>query len=367
MDTANLIKQLCAVNAMPGYENRASSEILRFFEPASDKAWIDPFYNVIGYKKGLAENPKKVMITAHYDQIGLVVSGYEKNGFLRVSNLGGIDTKALLASEVTVHGKEDLYGIIGAKPPHLLTEKEMKRNVKLTELFIDTGLSDDELKEKVTVGDPISILSPVVTTEDGCIAGRSLDNRAGVAALILILEHLQDLKHDNDIYVVATVQEETALLGAITSSYGLRPDVAVVIDVCHGDMPDADKAQCFPLGKGVPVGIGPSFHRAETKLLLGVAKKERIPVQRCIEPGNPGTEAWAIQVSRTGVATLEISIPLRYMHTGVELLSLQDVEMAATLTAKYTAGEAGSAGCCENRDQGGRTAGEQDDNTGRMQ
>lgn len=347
MDTAGLVKSLCAVNAMTGFENKACEAIRNLFEPVCDKAWVDSFFNVIGFKKGTGENPKKVMITAHYDQIGMVVTGYEKNGFLRVSNLGGIDTKALLASEVTVHGREELYGIIGAKPPHLLTAQETQKSMKITELFIDTGLPDDELKEKVTPGDPVSILSSVITMENGCIAGRSLDNRAGVAALVLILEQLQGMKHENDIYVAATVQEETELVGAITGAWAVNPDIAVVIDVCHGDMPEADKNQTYPLGKGVPVGIGPAFHRGETKVLQDVAKQERIPVQLCIEPGDPGTEAWAIQVSHTGIPTLEACIPLRYMHTGIELLLLRDIEMTATLVARYSASRAGEAIGCE--------------------
>lgn len=336
MDTVTLVGKLCRINALTGWENAACNEIQGFFEPLCDESWVDPFFNVIGLKKGASENPKKVMITAHYDQIGLIVSGFEKDGFLRVSGLGGIDTKALLASEVTVHGKEDLFGVIGAKPPHLMTEKDINKNVKISELFIDTGLPDDVLKTKVSVGDPVSLVSPVIEMKDGFIAGKSLDNRAGVAALVLILQELKTLKHENDIYVVATVQEETGLLGAISSSHSLEPDVAIVIDVCHGDMPEADKAQCFPLGKGVPVGIGPAFHREKTKALLELAKKERIPTQLCVEPGDPGTEAWAIQVSRLGIATLELSIPLRYMHTGAEVVLARDIEMAAVLAAKYS-------------------------------
>lgn len=347
-NTAELLTQLCGINAMTGFESKASKEIVKFFEPFCDKAWVDPFFNVIGYKRGMSENPKKVMITAHYDQIGMIVSGYEENGFLRISNLGGIDAKALLASEVTVHGKEELFGVIGAKPPHLLTEKETKKNVKINELFIDTGLPSSVLKEKVSIGDPVSIRSPLIPMENDCIAGRSLDNRAGTAALAIILEQLQNVKHDNDVYVIATVQEETGLLGAVTSAYGLNPDIAIVIDVGHGDMPDADKSQCFPLGKGVPIGIGPAYHRRETKALLGTAKRERIPTQLSVESGNPGTEAWAIQISRTGIATLEVSIPLRYMHTGVELICLKDLEMAATLVAKYAAGAVGET-CSQER------------------
>mgnify|MGYP000846020755 CR=1 FL=1 len=341
MDTEKLITQLCDINALTGNEEKASEKLLSFFEPLCDKAWVDPFFNVIGFKKGDSKEPKKVMITAHYDQIGMLVAGYEKNGFLSVSNLGGIDTKALLASCVTIHGKEDILGVIGAKPPHLLSKEETKKNLKITELFIDTGLSDDMIKEKVAIGAPVSILSPTVQMENGCLSGRNLDNRCGVAALVLILEQLQSMKHDNDIYVIATVQEETSALGAMTTAYSLEPDVAVVIDVTHGDMPDAEKSKCFPLGKGVPVGIGPAYNRRETENLLKTAKKERIPTSLSVEAGDPGTECWAIQISRLGVATVELSIPLRYMHTGVELIQISDVEMAANLAAKYSAGEIG--------------------------
>ncbi|HZK27964.1 MAG TPA: M42 family peptidase [Thermoclostridium sp.] len=339
MDTGTLIKQLCDINAPTGSENIAADRLKEFFEPLCDKAYIDPFFNVIGYKKGNSPAPKSVMITAHYDQIGMIVSGYEKGGFLRISNLGGIDTKALMASEVIVHGHEDVFGVIGAKPPHLLTISETKKNLKISELFIDTGFSESTLKEKVSIGDPVTITSPIVGMENNCVSGRSLDNRAGVTALVLILNELQTIKHANDIYVVATVQEETSLLGAITSSYTLNPDLAVVIDVCHGDMPDGDKSQCFALNKGVPIGIGPAFHYDYTKALFDIAAKEKIATQRSIEPGDPGTEALATQVSRLGIPTVTVSIPLRYMHTGAELISLPDVEDVATLVARYSAME----------------------------
>lgn len=339
MNTGTLVKQLCDINAPTGFENLAAEKIKEFFEPLSDKVYIDSFFNVIGYKKGISPNPKKIIITAHYDQIGMIVSGYEKGGFLRISNLGGVDTKTLLASEVIVHGREEIFGVIGAKPPHLLKESETKSNVKMTDLFIDTGYSDDALKEKVSIGDPVTIVSPTVTLKNGCVAGKSLDNRAGVAALVLILKELQNIKHLNDVYVIATVQEEKDLLGAATASYALEPDLAVVIDVCHGDMPDGDKSECFPLNKGVPIGIGPAFHREYTNALFEVAKKERIQTQRCIESGDPGTEAWATQVSRLGIPTVEVSIPLRYMHTSVELVSLQDIENAAALVARFVSGD----------------------------
>lgn len=338
MRTDTLLEKLCEIDAIAGFEASASDEIKKYFEQYCDKVWVDTFYNVIAYKKGSSKNGKKIMITAHYDQIGMIVSGYEKNGFLRVSNLGGIDMKALLAREVTVRGKKDIFGVIGAKPPHLFSSDEMKKNVKLTDLFIDTGLPDEELKETVVVGDPVSINSPFVRMINGCVAGRNLDNRCGVAACVLALEKLKNSEHENDVYVIATVQEEAGLIGAISSSHNIEPDIAVVIDVCHGDMPDADKASTFALGKGVPVGVGPALNRKFTEQLLEIADREGIPTQLCVEAGNPGTEAWAIQVSGMGIAVVEVCIPLRYMHTGAELVNLGDVDIASALVAKFAAG-----------------------------
>ena len=181
-------------------------------------------FNVIGYKS--TKNPKKIIIQP-FDQIGMIVSGFEKGGFLRISNLGGIDTKALLASEVIVHGREEVFGVIGAKPPHLLKEDETKKNVKMTGLFIDTGFPDDILKQKVSIGDPVTMLAPVVTLKNGCIAGKSLDNRTGVAALVLILKELQNMKHPNDIYVIATAGRDRSS-GSNNFFIPLEPDLALL-------------------------------------------------------------------------------------------------------------------------------------------
>jgi len=174
MNTDILIKQLCDINAPVGNENLSAEKLKSFFEPLCDKAYVDRFFNVIGYKKGTSSDPKKIIITAHYDQIGMIVSGFENQGFLRVSNLGGVDTKALLASEVIIHGREEVYGVIGAKPPHLLKESEVNKNVRIDELFIDTGYTDDVLRKKVSIGDPVSIVSPVVSMKNGCVAGKAL-------------------------------------------------------------------------------------------------------------------------------------------------------------------------------------------------
>jgi putative aminopeptidase FrvX len=339
MRTDTLLEKLCNINAIAGFEASASDEIKKIFGQYCDKVWVDTFYNVIGYKKGSSKNGKKIMITAHYDQIGMIVTGFEKNGFLRVSNLGGVDTKALLAREVTIHGKKDVFGVIGAKPPHLLSRDEIKKNVKLTDMFIDTGLPDEELKETVAVGDPVSINSQFTSIINGCVAGKNLDNRCGVAACVLALKKMKNIKHENDVYVIATVQEEAGLIGAISSSYNIEPDIAVVIDVCHGDMPEADKASTFALGKGVPIGVGPAFNKKFTQQLLEIADKEGIQTQLCVEAGDPGTEAWAIQVSGMGIAVVEVCIPLRYMHTGAELVNLGDVDIAAALVSKFAAGK----------------------------
>jgi endoglucanase len=164
-----------------------------------------------------------------------------------------------------------------------------------------------------------------------------MDNRAGVATLLEMLQVLSGLRHADHVVVAATVQEEVGLRGAVGAAFSAAPDLGIVIDVCHADMPDAPPDDQFPLGKGVAVAIGPVVHAARTRELIELAKRERIPVQLDPEPGDTGTEAAALAVAREGIPTLLLSLPCRYMHTTVETISLDDVMGAAQLAARYIA------------------------------
>ncbi len=334
----NLIT-LCSISAVTGREKGMSSQIAALFAPLADDVKIDAFGNVFATKKGEGESPRTILVTAHYDEIGMVVTGIEDSGFLRFHSLGGIDPKSLPAQEVTVFGRETLYGVIGAKPPHLLSAEEMEKTLKIDELRIDVGLSGDAARQKVRVGDVVAYRVPVVELKNDRVAGNGMDNRAGVTALMGILEALKSRRHKHNVVVAATVQEEAGVRGAIMAAYTVAPDLGIVIDVCHADMPDAPIDEQFPLGKGVAVAIGPVVNAEKTNALIALAKAERIPWQLDPEPGDTGTEASALAVAREGIPTILLSIPCRYMHTTVETVSLEDIESTVKVAARFIASD----------------------------
>lgn len=321
--------------AVSGFEESFSLVLKELFKEQCDEVKIDKFFNVIGIKRGFGENRRKVMISAHYDEIGLLIKSIDDNGFIKFTNIGGIDPKVLLAQEVIIHGRKTVEGVIGAKPPHLMKTEETKVSVKMDDLSIDTGLPYEKVKELVSIGDVITIKSSLAFLKGNKISSKANDNRAGLAAILMMMDELRRMNHEHDVYFVASTQEEVGLTGITTASYNEEPDIAIVIDACHGDMPDIAKEQIYNLGKGPAIGIGPNLHRNMTLALISLAKDENIPYQIDVEPGDTGTEAWATQVSRDGIPTALISIPVRYMHTPVETVSTIDITNTARLAARF--------------------------------
>jgi len=338
MECGELLKKLSDIRAVAGRENMAAELIAGLFRQYCDDVSIDSFYNVIGLKKGQAENPQNVLVTAHYDEIGLIVTGIEDSGFLRFATVGGVDAKAIGAMEVTVHGKKDLFGVIGVKAPHLIPPEDKDKGIKMEDMRIDIGYDGKMARELVSIGDVVTFNSPAQELMNNRIAGKSMDNRSGVAALVEILKELQKIKHDDNVYVVATVQEELGLIGAICATYNIKADLGIVIDVCHGDMPDAPSDEAFPLDKGVAVAIGPIISRKHTKECIKIAREENIPYQIDPEAGDTGTEAAVHAVAREGIPVILLSIPCKYMHTPVEMVSVNDIVSTGRLAARYIAG-----------------------------
>lgn len=335
MDYLSVLKDLSQCTAISGYEKNLALKLKDLFGKMCDTVEVDRFFNVIGTKKGCSDHGKKVMITAHMDEIGLIVTGIDEKGFISFSSVGGVDSKILLAQEVIIHGKKEFIGIIGAKPPHLLKPDESKKAPQMKDLVIDTGLCADEVKSNISVGDLISFRAVPFELKGSKLASKSLDNRASVVALLEIVNELSVIKHKSEVYLVATSQEEVGLAGAKTVAYNITPDVAIVIDVCHGDIPDASKDETYSLGKGPAIGVGPVLNKNLTKKMIELAKEQNISYQIDIEHGSTGTEAWATQVSRAGIPTLLVSIPLRYMHTSVETLHMDDIKNTGRLVARF--------------------------------
>lgn len=335
MDNVDLLKQLTLHTGVSGYEENIALFVKEVFEKYCDKVEIDRYFNVIGFKKGHGHNNKKIMITAHLDEVALIVTSIDDKGFIRISGVNGIDPKVLLGQEIIIHGTKDMYGIIGAKPPHLLKPEERKKAIKMKDLVIDTGLEVDKVKECVSVGDMVTFKAQLLSLEKGRISSKTLDNRCGVAVLVETMKEISLLKHQSDIYFIATVQEESSMVGAISAAYNIEPDLSVVIDACHGDMPGIPQETSYTLGKGPAIALGPDMHKKATRKLMDTAKLENIAYQVEVITGKSGTEASVTQVSRKGIPAVLISVPVRYMHTAVETVDSEDIRNAGRLTTRF--------------------------------
>ncbi len=338
LEVVPLLKSLSEASGVSGYEDQVRKLVVEAFTALADEVRVDPMGSVIALKQGVGAEPRRrVMLAAHMDEIGLIVSKLDQ-GFLRFAQVGGFDVRTLMGQEVIVHGQRDLPGIIGSRPPHVLSEDERSKPVPMDELFIDVGLTDSELRTTVRIGDLITIRRPFTELKNGLVCGKAFDDRAAVVSVALCLDALQMLRHEWDVYAVATVQEEVGLRGATTSAYGILPDIGIAIDVGFGKQPGVSERDAIELDKGPALTIGPNIHPAMWAELKRVADAFEIPVQVEVAPQSTGTDAWAIQVTREGIPTALLSIPLRNMHTPVETLATKDLARAGRLMALFISG-----------------------------
>lgn len=323
-----------------GCERAVASLVADALRPYCDDVRVDALGNVIAKRSGTApaeERRPRLMIAAHMDEIGLIVTKIDDSGFLRFGSIGGIDPRTIVAQEVVVLSDSPLPGFVGVKPPHLLADSERDKAQPLEELFIDVGLPADEVRRRVRVGDPIVFKRAFTKLRGTRVCGKALDNRAGVAALIEAMRLLSGLSHAADVYAVATVQEEVGLRGAMVSAYGIVPDMAVAVDVGFGAAPGLPEDDVIGMGKGPAIALGANIHRRLHDMLVRAARLNGIPHQIEPMPAASGTDAWAMQVVRSGIPTAVVSIPLRYMHSSAEVVDVEDVRNTARLLAHTAA------------------------------
>lgn len=330
MELKQLIKTLSDLRGISGFEYRINDKIEEIVKEYADDVYKDALGNVIAVLRCGKDNAKSIMIEAHLDEIGLMVTGIDERGFITFTPVGGVDERILPSCEVIVHGQKDILGVIGAKPPHLQTAEESKKSVKISDMAIDVGMSKKNVEKIVSIGDSITLSQSCGDLLSDSFSGKCLDDRAGVAAVITVLKNLKKSILDVDVYACFAVQEEVGLRGSKVSAFGINPDMAVAIDVCHAITPDNSK-DAFESGEGVVVTVGPNIHPKLVKRLLKTADEYNIKTDIEAEGGNTGTDAWSIQTVRSGVATALLSIPLKYMHTNVETLSISDVKATADL------------------------------------
>lgn len=334
-DTLPFLKELLSAPGLSGFEDPVRDIIKEAWLPLADEFMISKLGSLHALKKGKGSEPRrKVMLSAHMDAIGLMVTEIQ-DGFLRFTEIGGIDSRILPGQLVTVHGQEDLPGIVVQPPAFLLPEANDTGPIDMQYLLVDIGLRAKEVEQLVRVGDVISFAQPPVELSGKTLSGHTLDNRASVAAVTICLDLLQRRIHDWDVYAVATSQEEETLGGAFTSPVVIQPDMAIVIDVGFAKGPGGSDWRSMELGKGIGIGWGPNAHPALYNAMKEKAEELEIPVAQELMPRMSGTDAMGIQIVQAGIPCAVLSIPLRYMHTPVETVSLKDIQWAGRLMAEF--------------------------------
>jgi endoglucanase len=342
-DITPFLKDLLTAPGLSGYEDPAAEIISAKWKPLVHEISRGRLGSLHGLRRGTGTSPRpSVMVATHMDAIGLMVTGIV-DGFVRLTQIGGVDPRVLPGTLVKVYatgagGRRAIPGVVVQPPVHLLPPEIGQNPVPLEYLFVDTGLPPRKVAELIHVGDVISYAQPPVELSGETIAGHTLDNRASVTALTVCLEELQSRPHVWDVWAVATTQEEIGMIGAIGSTFELCPTIAIAVDVTFAKGPGASDWQTSSLGKGPTLCMGPNIHPAMHKAMKDLADRLEIPYGLEYVPRHTGTDGYATQVTAEGIPTLVLGIPLRYMHTPVEVVAIKDIQRAGRLMAEFIAG-----------------------------
>ncbi len=335
------LEKLVSTPSPSGFEQSVQELVRNRFKDFADEVKTDVHGNVIGIRN--PEGKPRIMIAAHCDEIGFMVKHITDEGYIYFERIGGVDTSLLPGRHVEIHTSNGVVpGVIGKKPIHLMEEEDRKKKQEIHAFWIDTGArKKKELDGVVSIGDPITFPPEFRVLKNSLVASRSFDDKAGVFVLIEMMRKLTRKKLKAGVFAVSTVQEEVGLRGARTSAYAIKPDVGIAIDVdFSSDYPDIDKKRVGEesLGKGPVLHRGANINPVLEKLLIKTAKEKNIPYQLSGSPRITGTDANVMQITRAGVATALVSIPNRYMHTPVEVVSIRDMENIVKLLVSFVTG-----------------------------
>ena len=337
MDYQGILSRLCALPGPSGFEGPVAEAAAELLRPLVDEVSIDRMGTVVGVKRCGREGAPKLLLDAHLDEIGFIITGHEE-GYLRFAPLGGVDPRMLPDRELTILTQPPIFGVVACLPPHIQTAEDMGTAQAIKDMYLDIGLSQEEAQRCVPIGTPAVYRTGCAPLGKDLLCGKALDDRACFAILLDALEQLKDTELDVDLYVLGSTQEETHSTGAITAAYGIVPDMCVAVDVTHGDSPDAPKDKTFKLGGGPVIGVGPNCTKWMAKRMQAKGKELELNCPLEVMSGHSGTNGWDLQISREGVATAVLSLPLRYMHTPVETVHRKDLTDTARLLAAFITG-----------------------------
>jgi len=329
-----LLQRVCNAPGVPGYEDEAQAVVMETLRKSCNEVRRDRLGNVIGIKKATRPPadgaPRKAVLAAHVDEIGMMVKHIDANGFIRFEPMGGLDAKAIVSQRMVIHGRKP----VGAVVVPDTREESKDKAAKVHEAYLDTGLPRDALAELVQVGDVVTFASGVELLNEKVYVGRNFDDRIGTYCLLEAMRRVGDTSVDA--YAVSSVQEEVGVRGMKPAAFAIEPDIGLAIDgsLCWGPYAGEHEKTCT-LGKGTGVYIMDRLTIGDRRLvqfLFGLCERHQIPCQRNV---GGGTDASAIQQSRAGALTTTVGAPVRYMHSTVQLCHADDIEATVELLARF--------------------------------
>ena len=326
MTTIELLKKLTSPAGVSGEESSSFESLKGLFSLYGDVS-CDTTGNIIIHREGTG---KHILLDAHLDTIGFVVTEITEDGFVRVQKVGGVDMRTVEGMELTLHGENDIYGVVCTVPPHL-SNGESKVSADGTAV-VDIGMNKETAEKVISVGDRASFRSNFSVLNENVVSSPYVDDRGGIAVLLKALEYT---KTENEITLVCSAQEETGGAGATCASFNVQADLSVSVDVSFATTPDSSDRDCGKMNGGAMIGYAPILDRKYTEMLVETAKEKDIPYQKEIMNGRTGTNADHITISKGGIPSVLVSLPLRYMHTPVETVDVRDIESCAKLIAEF--------------------------------
>jgi len=337
MEFKELIISFASLMSITGYESYDKDKLNALVEGIFDETFTDAVGNRFFVRKCGRENAPKILIDAHMDEIGMIVTEIKEDGFLKVTNIGGVDTRILQASDVVVYGKEKIFGVVGSTPPHLQKPEDSKNLREIGELLIDTGYTKETISELVRLGTPVGFAPKYSELANGKLAGKGFDDKACAACAVEGIKRAAMEELAGDVYFMLSSREETGALvgGAAPGSFFIDPDYALVIDVNLGRTPDTPKTETVVMGGGVSLTFCPVTDRRLTKMTAELADKNEIKWQISVSGRTTGTNTPAINLTGEGIPCVDVGLPLKSMHTSAEVLDMADAESAAELIKHF--------------------------------
>lgn len=336
MDIKAALRALTEEIGVSGDEFSASAKAAELLSRYAQSVSVDDFGSVTGFVKCGKPNAKTLLLDAHIDRVGLIVTYIDDNGFLSVGTCGSPDIKTYLAQSVTVHGRRAVRGVVSTLPPHV---SKNNKAPEIGDISVDVGMTKEQAEDVISPGDRVTVNSRFRELCGGLVSAPAIDDRSGVCAILEALDMLRGKPLKYDLAICFSAQEETGERGAKQAAFRIRPDEALIVDVSFGRTPDSDPKETARLGSGVMIGFSACLDKEMSNTLRELAKSENIPFTEEIMPTSTGTNADAVGVVGKGARCCTLSFPIRYMHTPVETVDLNDISATAKLIAAYAGGE----------------------------